>query len=130
MDSYFEQYEVRITDRVFDESVIQENNVPKFPKDAAVKNWLSSKSIQPIQTTIPAGGTDAGEKSIIEAIKGNPVLFDSTTNTPKAGKFIIASNDASFFSVGKGGEAFVAQTKNAQILTKEGAINFEHSTAV
>lgn len=120
MDSYYEQYDVRITDRVFAEAT--NGGQPSYDKDVAVNNWLDSKGIQETATTTPSGTSDAGEKSIVDAIKADPALYDGGTQTPRSGTFVIGSNDTSFFGSGQEGADFAPHTQNAQTMAKDGTV--------
>jgi len=102
LDALNENYDLKITDRVYEESVTDTS----YPKDAALKEWLEDNRIEKIVTETPPG-RDAGEISIIETIKKNPAYAQAK----------IASHDLNFFSpkdAGKGGHAFAKQTVSVQ----------------
>jgi len=102
LDALHEEYDVKITDRVYEESVSD----TAYPKDALLEKWLNDKSIEKIATNTPPG-RDAGEKSIIEVIGGNPQYAQAK----------IASHDVNFFDVKnrkKGGYAFARQVMTLQ----------------
>ena len=102
LDALHEEYDVKITDRVYEESVSDTS----YPKDALLEKWLNDKAIEKIATNTPPG-RDAGEKSIIEVIGGNPQYAQAK----------IASHDVNFFDVKnrkKGGHAFARQVMTLQ----------------
>lgn len=79
LDALYDKYDVRITDRVYNEATNSGN--PTFPKDIAVDNWLNSKNIIQIITNV-SEGNNVGERSIIYAIENpgsDPVLSDWST---------------------------------------------------
>lgn len=106
LDALYENYDVRITDTVWGESITQNINPitgQRYPKDTTLENWLNGKGITETVTGVPPG-SNAGEQSIIHALNNpgtDPVLSD-----PSVPKYI-ASNDGYFNPdrVGQG-EAF------------------------
>ncbi len=102
LDALQEEYNVKITDRVYEESVSD----TAYPKDALLEKWLNDNAIEKISTNTPPG-RDAGEKSIIEVIG----------NDPQYAQAKIASHDVNFFDVKnrrKGGHDFARQVVTLQ----------------
>ncbi len=103
LDALSENYDVRITDRVWRESITENINPAtgeRYLKDTTLENWLNNKGINETVTGIPAG-SNAGEQSIIHALNNpgsDPVLSDP--NVPK----YIASNDGYFNQGAAGGD--------------------------
>lgn len=103
LDALSENYDVRITDRVWRESITENINPAtgeRYLKDTTLENWLNNNGINETVTGIPAG-SNAGEQSIIHALNNpgsDPVLSDP--NVPK----YIASNDGYFNQGAAGGD--------------------------
>ncbi|MCK5374248.1 MAG: hypothetical protein KAJ40_03105, partial [Alphaproteobacteria bacterium] len=123
MDTYAQEYDVQITKAVFDEAVdlnaINPATGEPYPKDVAINNWMDSQSITSIETNT-ALGPNAGERSIIDAIKNDPALYDSETGIARDGTYRVASNDASYN--GTDTELFQSERVGAETLAKESTI--------
>jgi Ca2+-binding RTX toxin-like protein len=107
MDALAEEYDIRITQTVFQESA---NNL-NYPKDADIAAWLSANAVTPVNTSYNGStASNAGEESIKEAL--NQALLNDPDSDHR-----IASNDASF----NWGE-HADKRANAATIVKEEAI--------
>jgi len=63
----YDQYDVRVTDRVKAESArdnINPETGQRYTKDQTFDNWLNTKNITAITTSVP-DGNNVGERSIV-----------------------------------------------------------------
>ena len=118
LDSLNDAYDVRITDRVYEESVSD----VKYPKDATFKKWLEDNNVEKIVTQTPPG-RDAGELSIVEVMDKNPALAQAK----------IASHDVNFLDAedaSKGGHAYAGNTVTLQDTLKKLVLHADLPEAV
>lgn len=111
LDALNDVYDVRITDRVYEESVSD----VKYPKDATLKKWLEDNNVEKIVTQTPPG-RDAGELSIVEVMDKDPALAQAK----------IASHDVNFFDAkdaSKGGHAYAGNAVTLQDTLKKLVLN-------
>lgn len=102
LDALHEKYDIKITDRVYEESVSD----TAYPKDALLEQWLNDNRIEKIPTNTPPG-RDAGEMSIVEVLRDHQ----------KYAAAKIASHDVNFFDADnrrKGGHDFAGQVVTLQ----------------
>ena len=104
------QYDIQITDVVFDEATQDTTN---FPKDAAVEQWLTENNIVDIPT--PTGeAIDAGTDTAPNG--GERSIVDAANSSAFAGQTVVIASDDGFFDVDNGGASDATVLKTQSLL--------------